>query len=218
MRIKSKIIIVSTFLFIVTCKKNTVENESRVAALPFFWEPSFTPNWIAPNSKKLKGFHKISDFNLTNQYGEEVTQKTFQDKIYIADFFFTTCPGICPMMTESMLQLQEEFKNDEDVLLLSHSVTPTIDSVEKLKRYAEEKGVGNKWHLVTGDKKQIYDLGRNFYFIEENLGEPKDIDEFLHTENFVLIDKNRYIRGIYNSLNRSSLAQLIIDIKALKNE
>ena len=123
------------------------------------------------------------------------------------------------MMTDSMLKLQEEFKNDTAVLFLSHSVPPTIDSVPKLKEYALENGIiDTKWHLVTGNKKEIYDLGRKFYFVEEDLGEPKGIDAFLHTENFVLIDKNKHIRGIYNSLNRASLAQLIIDVKALQKE
>ena len=119
------------------------------------------------------------------------------------------------MMTDSMLKLQEEFKNDTAVLFLSHSVTPTIDSVPKLK---ENGIIDKKWHLVTGNKKQIYDLGRKFYFVEENLGEPKGIDVFLHTENFVLIDTNKHIRGIYNSLNRASLAQLMTDVKALQKE
>jgi protein SCO1/2 len=217
MLVPNRILFVTIFLFLVACTKNT-SDKARVASLPFFEDASFTPKWIADNNKKLKGFHKIRNFNLTNQHGIEVTQQTFENKIYVADFFFTSCPGICPMMTDSMLKLQEVFKNDNDILFLSHSVTPTIDSVAKLKNYAEEHGVGNKWHLVTGDKKQIYDLGRNFYFVEENLGETKGINDFLHTENFVLIDKNKHIRGIYNSLNRASLAQLIIDIKALKNK
>jgi protein SCO1/2 len=118
-----------------------------------------------------------------------------------------------------MLKLQEEFKNDAGILLLSHSVTPTIDSVPKLKEYAvDNRIIDGKWHLVTGDKREIYDLGRKFYFIEEDLGKPKGIDEFLHTENFVLIDKKKHIRGIYNSLNRASLAQLIVDVKALQKE
>ena len=122
------------------------------------------------------------------------------------------------MMTKNMTLLQEEFKDDDDVLLLSHSVTPTIDSVAQLKKYALDKGVLNNWHLVTGDKKEIYDLGRKFYFVEEDLGEPKGLDDFLHTENFVLIDKNKHIRGIYNGLNKNSVMQLIADIKTLKKE
>jgi protein SCO1/2 len=207
-------------VFIISCNsKKKEEFSSRVNTLPFYNDASFTPKWIGSKNDELSSFHKIPNFELINQNGEKVTQKTFENKIYIADFFFTTCPGICPMMTLSMLKLQEEFKNDTAVLFLSHSVTPTIDSVSKLKEYALENGIiDKKWHLVTGNKKEIYDLGRKFYFVEEDLGKPKGIDEFLHTENFVLIDKNKHIRGIYNSLNRASLAQLIIDVKALQKE
>ncbi len=122
-------------------------------------------------------------------------------------------------MTSNMLLIQEEFKDDDEVLLLSHSVTPEYDSVPILKHYAEAKGViPNKWHLVTGERKAIYSLGRHGYFVEEDLGMPKGEDDFLHTENFILIDKKRHIRGIYNGLNKTAIAQLIADIKTLKKE
>ena len=202
-------------------KKEIVEKQesSRVDYLPYYNEESFTPHWITPNSKEEKEFHKIPDFNLVNQLGETVTQKTFDNKIYITDFFFASCPGICPQMTSSMFKLQEEFINDSDILFLSHSVTPTLDSVPVLKQYAKMNGViDNKWHLVTGDKNMIYDLGRNQYFVENDLGTPKDINDFLHSENFLLIDKNKHIRGIYNGLKIASMAQLVIDINALKKE
>ena len=136
----------------------------------------------------------------------------------MADFFFTTCPGICPKMTANMSVVADKFKNDTTVLFLSHSVTPSIDSVAQLKKYALDKNIGKNWHLVTGNKKEIYDLGRQAYFVEENLGEPKGLDDFLHTENFVLIDKNKHIRGIYNGLNKNSVMQLIEDIKTLKKD
>ena len=113
--------------------------------------------------------------------------------------------------------VQEAFKNDDEVLLLSHSVTPDHDTPEILQKYAKEKGViDNKWHLVTGPKDEIYELGRNQYFVEEDLGLQKTNDEFLHTENFIVIDKNRHIRGIYNGLNQTSIQQLIADIKTLQ--
>lgn len=192
---------------------------SRVEYLPYYSDESFTPYWITPNSEEEKSFHKIPDFQLLNQLGDTVSQTTFDDKIYIADFFFTTCPGICLKMTGNMVKVQEAFKDDPEVLLISHSVTPSIDSVPVLKNYAQKNGVmDNKWHLVTGDKTEIYNLGRNQYFVENELGVPKDINDFLHTENFLLIDKNKHIRGIYNGLNRASIAQLITDIKALKLE
>ncbi|RAJ16886.1 SCO family protein [Olleya aquimaris] len=216
---------VLVLLVLVSCKKEvkkeniTVVENSRVDYLPYYNDDSFTPHWLTPNTEEEKQFHKIPDFALTNQLGEVVTQQTFKDKIYITDFFFTTCPGICPKMTGNMAKIQEEFKNDKDILLLSHSVMPSTDSVSVLKAYANNNNViDNKWHLVTGNRNEIYNLGRDHYFVESDLGEVKSIDDFLHTENFLLIDKNKHIRGIYNGLNRASIAQLIVDIYALKKE
>lgn len=222
---KIGVVLFCLLALLVSCKnqvkKETVEvvETSRVEYLPYYSDESFTPYWITPNSEEEKSFHKIPDFQLLNQLGDTVSQTTFDDKIYIADFFFTTCPGICLKMTGNMVKVQEAFKDDPEVLLISHSVTPSIDSVPVLKNYAQKNGVmDNKWHLVTGDKTEIYNLGRNQYFVENELGVPKDINDFLHTENFLLIDKNKHIRGIYNGLNRASIAQLITDIKALKLE
>lgn len=218
-------IVFLALVLIMSCKQEVkkeniiVEETSRVAFLPYYTDESFTPHWLTPKTKEEKEFHKIADFQLVNQLGDTITPKTFENKLYITDFFFTSCPGICMKMTGNMLKLQEEFKDDSEILLLSHSVTPSIDSVSVLKTYAEKNNIiDDKWHLVTGDKKEIYNLGRNQYFVENDLGVPKDINDFLHTENFLLIDKNRHIRGIYNGLNRASIAQLIIDIKALQNE
>lgn len=207
-------------LFFANCKEPSAKKKSsRVAALPFYKEATFTPHWLDAHSNEADAIHKIPAFNLVNQLGEAVTEKTFDNKIYIADFFFTTCPGICPKMTANMMVLQDEFINDNDVLLVSHSVTPETDSVATLRHYAENKGVINdKWHLLTGDRKQIYDLGRQAYFAEEDLGLDKTEDDFLHTENFVLIDKNRHIRGIYNGLNKIAVQQLIADVKTLQKE
>lgn len=224
-RKKYKVLLSLLFVFTISCKneikkENTkVVETSRVEYLPYYNEESFTANWLTPGTKEEKEFHKIPDFSLTNQLGENITQKTFENKIYITDFFFTTCPGICPQMTGNMFKIQEEFKNDNEILLLSHSVMPKTDSIPLLKKYAKYNGViDDKWHLVTGDKNEIYSLGRDHYFVENDLGEEKSIDDFLHTENFLLIDKEKHIRGIYNGLNRASIAQLIIDIKALKKE
>ncbi|MEO9893894.1 SCO family protein [Aurantibacter sp.] len=222
---KIRLLTILFFALLASCKEAEVKKPkqvvetSRVVYLPYYSDESFTPQWITPNSEEENVFHKIPDFQLVNQLGDTITQKTFDDKIYITDFFFTTCPGICLKMTGSMQKVQEEFKEDSDILLLSHSVTPSIDSVSVLKSYAEENNIiDNKWHLVTGDKTEIYNLGRNQYFVENDLGVPKDINDFLHTENFLLIDKKKHIRGIYNGLNRASIAQLITDVKALKLE
>lgn len=215
---KSSTILFLPLIILVTCEEPN-QSDSRVETLPFYNEATFTPHWISANDEALDTFHRISPFIFINQEGELVTEKNFEDKIYVTDFFFTTCPGICPKMTTNMIALQEAFLHDNDVLLLSHSVTPIRDSVSVLKRYAKEKGIlSEKWHLVTGSQKEIYKLGRKDYFVEEDLGLNKEDEEFLHTENFVLIDKNRHIRGIYNGLNKTSVNQLIADIKTLQQE
>lgn len=222
---KTRLILIIIFALVTGCKQEVkkvqtkVDETSRVEHLPYYNEASFTPNWLTPNSEEEQQFHKIPDFKFINQLGDTITQKTFDNKLYITDFFFTSCPGICLKMTGNMSKLQEEFKDDPDILLLSHSVAPSIDSVSVLKTYAEKNFIiDNKWHLVTGDKMEIYDLGRKRYFVENDLGIPKNINDFLHTENFLLIDKNKHIRGVYNGLNRASIAQLIVDVKTLKKE
>lgn len=215
--IKTSWFLIIVLIALVSCNKTN--NDSRVEVLPYYNEASFTPHWLKPNSKKLQDFHQISDFSLLNQNGESISQADLKNKIYVTDFFFTTCPGICPKMTNNMAILQDSFLTDESVVLLSHSVMPSVDSVETLKTYAEDKGViSGKWHLLTGDKSEIYNLGRNEYFVEEDLGVDKSEDDFLHTENFVLVDKNKHIRGIYNGLNKTSIQQLISDVRTLQKE
>ena len=154
---------------------------------------------------------------MKNQNGRIITQEFYNDKIYVADFFFTTCPTICPIMTENMSYVQEKIKNDSDVLLLSFSVTPEIDSVEQLKKYALEKNViDSKWNLVTGNKKDIYNLARTSYLVAKTNGDGGKYD-MIHTENFVLVDKEKRIRGFYDGTNSIEMDQLLNDIKILKN-
>lgn len=184
--------------------------------LPYYNTPDFTPKWEMSNEKT---FHHIRPFKLINQENQLFTERDIEGKICVADFFFTTCPGICLKMTNSMYDIQKEFFNDDEILLLSHSVTPEKDSVPVLKQYAKEKKVDFKrWKLLTGNKNEIYDLGRKYYFVEEDEGVKKGNDVFLHTENFILIDKQRHIRGIYNGLDPYSMQNLISDIKILKAE
>lgn len=216
--IKTNLLVLVSVFIIYGCTNNG-EKSSRVDKLPYYSEATFTPLWLNNGDAAMEKLHRVSPFKLYNQEGKTITEKDFDGKIYVTDFFFTTCPGICPKMTANMMDLQEEFLDDEDILLLSHSVTPERDSIPVLKAYADNKGIlSHKWHIVTGTQEEIYKLGRKDYFVEEDLGIEKDIDEFLHTENFVLIDKNRHIRGIYNGLNKASLKQLIADIKTLKKE
>lgn len=216
---KNSLLIFASVLFLTCGKRNSEPKESRVTNLPYYTDASFTPRWFHRNNDSINGLHRIPMFTVINQLGDTLTEKSFDGKIYVADFFFTSCPGICPKMTSNMSLIQEAFKSDQDVLLLSHSVTPEYDSVPLLRRYAETNGVlPQKWHLVTGKRKDIYNLGRMGYFVEEDLGVPKGVDDFLHTENFILVDKKRHIRGIYNGLNKTAIAQLIADIKTLKND
>jgi len=185
--------------------------------------PIYQPNMVSfqlvdSTLQHVKRFHKIKDFSLVNQNGEKVTNEDYRDKIYIADFFFTTCQGICPIMKENMIILQDEYKDDDQVYLLSHTVTPEIDTKEVLKKYSLEKGViDSKWNLVTGDKKQIYNLARKSYLVAEDI-EESELFEMIHTENFVLVDPERRIRGFYDGTDQESMNALIYDIKVLKKE
>lgn len=214
-RLRNQTVLILLTAVLLNCSKPSEKSEY----LPFYETADFTPIWLSNSAADELEFHTIPDFTFTNQLGEEVTEQTFEDKIYVADFFFTTCQGICPKMTANMFLVQKAFLDDPEVLLLSHSVTPEVDNVERLQEFANERGViANKWHLITGGKEAIYSLGRTSYFVEEDLGLEKSNDEFLHTENLVLIDKNRRIRGIYNGLKKAAVAQLIEDIKVLKEE
>ena len=190
--------------------------KNKLRPLPYYDTADFTPKWEMPNNKT---FHQIRSFALLNQENKPFTEKDIEGKICVADFFFTSCPGICPKMTKSMADIQMEFMNDDEIMLLSHSVNPEKDSVSILKKYAKEKNINfNRWKLLTGNKDEIYDLGRKYYFVEEDEGIKKGNDIFLHTENFILIDKQRHIRGIYNGLDPNSIDNLIKDIRILKEE
>lgn len=163
---------------------------------------------------KIK-YHTISDFSLINQNGDTITEAFYDDKIYVADFFFTTCQSICPIMTKNMKEVQDKLINDKEILLLSHSVTPEIDSVEQLKRYAISNQINDdKWNLVTGDKKQIYNLARKSYLAVED--DPLGNYDMIHTENFILIDKKKQIRGFYDGTLGSEIIRLLDDIEILK--
>ncbi len=165
-----------------------------------------------------KKFHRIADFSLTNQNGKTVTQKDFKGKIYVADFFFTTCPNICIAMTDNLLKVQEKIKNNPNVMLLSHSVTPKIDSVPQLKKYAIEKGIiDKKWNLVTGDKKEIYELARGSYLAVKEDGDGGPFD-MIHTENFILVDPDRRIRGFYDGTDLEEIQRLLEELEILTQE
>ena len=186
--------------------------------LPVYQPSMVNPELVDSTLVYVKKYHSIADFKLINQNGDTISQADYADKIYVADFFFTTCPTICPVMTANMADIQQIIKDDDDeVMLLSHSVTPEIDSVPQLKKYALEKGVIDaKWNLVTGDKKQIYELARKSYLavLTDGDGGPYDM---IHTENFILVDKERRIRGFYDGTSSEEVTQLLEDLKVLKS-
>ncbi|HRV54502.1 MAG: SCO family protein [Flavobacteriaceae bacterium] len=186
--------------------------------LPIYQPTMVNADLVDSSIQDQRKYHTIADFKLINQNGDTITQDNYKDKIYVADFFFTTCATICPIMTANMVDVQEAIKNDDDVMLLSHSVTPEIDTVAQLKRYALKKGViDSKWNLVTGDKKQIYELARKSYLAVKTTGDGGPFD-MVHTENFMLIDKKRQIRGFYDGTKKEDIDRLLKDIERLKKE
>ena len=200
------IIIISIFYSILKPKK----------VLPIYQPAQVSSELVDTTIQYQKKYHKIGDFSLTNQNGKIITQDDYKNKIYVADFFFTTCQTICPIMTKNMHEVQKQFITDDEVMILSHTVTPDIDTVAQLKRYAQEKGVNaSKWNLVTGDKKQIYELARKSYLAVKDDGDGGPFD-MIHTENFMLIDKERQIRGFYDGTDMKEVERLIDDIKILK--
>ncbi|WP_340157683.1 SCO family protein [uncultured Maribacter sp.] len=188
-----------------------------VKLLPVYSPAMVNSELVAEEIQHVRKYHTIADFSLTNQNGEIITQEDYKGKIYIADFFFTTCPTICPIMTKNMVDLQKALGKDSDVMLLSHSVTPEIDSVTQLKKYAIEKGVDDRnWNLVTGDKKQIYELARKSYLAVKTDGDGGPFD-MIHTENFILVDKDKRIRGFYDGTKKEDMDKIMADIEILKN-
>lgn len=188
---------------------------SQKRKLPVFNPYDVNPRLVDNSVKHVKHGHKIADFTLLNQEGRTITQNDYNNKIYVADFFFTRCTTICPIMSTNMAELQQAFIKNDDVMFLSMSVTPIMDSVPVLKRYANKKGaISKKWNLTTGNKKHIYELARKSYMAVLDEGDGGEQD-FIHTEQFVLIDKKNQIRGFYDGTNKKDITQLIEDIKLL---
>ena len=186
--------------------------------MPIYQPAEVSFELVDSTLQHIKTRHRVSDFRLMNQNGNIITQRDYKDKIVVVDFFFTTCPSICPIMTDNMGLIQEKIKNQDQIKLLSFSVTPKIDSVAQLKKYAIEKGVIDKhWNLLTGDKKEIYKLARKSYFVVKEDGDGGPFD-MIHTENFVLVDPDRRIRGYYDGTNLEEMETLWEDIQVLKHE
>lgn len=208
--------ILSLSSIVLSCQeKDTVSYE-----LPFYDEPTFTPVFIENVDSLDKHIsHTIGDFKFVNEENEPYSSESLNGKIHVANFIFTSCGSICPTMTKNMKIVNDAFLQDGDLEILSFSVTPWIDTPEKLKEYKVENNIPNpNWHFLTGKTVEIYKLARTSYFAEEDIGYTKDSSDFLHTEHVLLVDKNRRIRGIYNGTLRLEMEQLTKDIKTLKNE
>ena len=191
---------------------------SPLPKLPIFQPAMVNFELVDSTIQHQKKFHRIANFSLINQNGKRITPQDFEGKIYVADFFFTTCPTICIAMTDHLLKVQEKIIENPHVMLLSHSVTPQIDSVAQLKKYALEKGViDTKWHLVTGDKKEIYQLARKSYLAVKEDGDGGPFD-MIHTENFILVDPDRRIRGVYDGTDLDEIQRLLEELNVLMEE
>lgn len=192
-------------------------NQTQDRQLPIYNPSNFNPELVDKSLRNSSKNHTVSDFRLINQNGKTITQEDYKDKIYVTDFFFTRCGTICPIMTNNMAKLQAEFLNDDKIMFLSLSVTPEIDSVSILRDYATNKGViDSKWNVTTGNKKHIYELARKSYFAVVEQGDG-GLQDFIHTPNFILIDTEKQIRGIYDGTNDDEIKRLISDIKILQN-
>lgn len=186
--------------------------------LPIYNPSMVNPELVDSTVQYISKYHTISDFSFTNQNGKIITQKEYEGKIYVADFFFTTCGSICPKMTANLAEIQKAILNNPKVMLLSHTVFPETDSVSVLKKYAiKNRVIDSKWNLVTGDKKQIYTMARKSY-LAVKLGKPNELYDMVHTENFVLVDSKRRVRGFYDGTNKEDIQRLIADINFLCSE
>jgi protein SCO1/2 len=178
--------------------------------------PIYGPKELSATNDTI--YHTVSGFSLINQLGNKVTEKELDGKIYVADFFFASCKGTCPKMTGQLQRVQTKYAALRDLRIVSFSVDPVRDSVPALAAYAKQNMVNpRKWNLLTGDKKSIYDLARNDYYIvaSEGNGGPED---FVHSEKVVLVDKEKHIRGYYDGTDPLEIDRLIDEIQVLKAE
>ena len=210
MKLRYLIWFLGTLIFLVLSCNNWGREE-----LPIYNPSDFNAELVDVSLQSSNGNHTVSDFELINQNGKIATQEDYRDRVYIVDFFFTRCPSICPLMTSNMIKIQNEFINNSDIMLLSLSVTPEIDSISVLRKYANDKGaIDSKWNITTGNKKHIYELARKSYFAVVEQGDG-GMQDFIHTPNFILVDKKRQIRGVYNGTEDEEINRLMDDLRIL---
>ena len=192
--------------------------QSKISNLPIYGRKVITETIIDEEIKIDTSDHTISNFSFINQNGKIVNNSTFNNSIYIADFFFTSCPTICPLMKSEMMRVYKKYENEENVKFLSHTIDPNYDNVKRLKEYSKKFNIdSNKWHFVTGDIDEIYEIGFKSYMViasEDSLSP----GGFLHSGAFLLVDQNRKIRGVYDGTNRVDINKLLDEIPILLNE
>lgn len=211
-----KILAITLFVISAVAMTFIYNLQKAPLSLPIYQPNMLSKSLVDTSVQYVRTFHTIPDFKLVNQNGDTITQTDYKGKIYVADFFFTTCQSICPKLTGSMKRVQDATSDDDEIKLISHSVTPRIDSVAQLKRYAKKHGViDSKWNLVTGPKKEIYDLARKAYCVAKTKGDGGKYD-MIHTENIALIDREKRIRGFYDGTDPKDIDKLLDDIKILE--
>ncbi|MFY0601863.1 MAG: SCO family protein [Cyclobacteriaceae bacterium] len=215
----NKYIVLFLSISLFACSRQD-KKKSEAIDLPFYNTPDLSPEWINQDDNDYQSIHTIEPFAFVNQNSDTITNSTFENSIYVANFFFTICPGVCPRMNGNLKLVQDEFRKDDRVKILSHSVMPWVDTVAQLTRYAERNEIDNSiWHLVTGPKEDIYKLARESYFADEGFGKKlTTLEDFLHTEKLILIDEKRRIRGIYTGTLQLEVKRMIEDMKTLLTE
>jgi protein SCO1 len=209
----TKLTLALSVVFFTACNSN----DSTENALPIYGERDTVERTVNGKTVVDTIYHEIPEFAFVNQDSQQVTNQTFAGKIYVSDFFFTTCPTICPKMKSQMLRVYDKFKDNPNVMLLSHTIDPQHDSVAVLNEYAQRLGVkADKWHFVTGDKDNIYDVAQKY--LVSAMEDKQEAGGFVHSGAFVLVDENRHIRGVYDGTDPEQVDRLLNDIPVLLKE
>ncbi|KAA0992258.1 SCO family protein [Dyadobacter aurulentus] len=204
--------------YLIACVLALMIGACKHKKLPILGEPDIVVKIVDGKKTEVTEYPKIPDYAFINHKNQVFTQKQMEGKIYVADFFFTTCPTICPVMKSNMLTVVERFKDNPEISILSHTIDPEHDTPAVLGKYAEDLGLkGDMWQFVTGDREKIYEIGQKHYLVSA-MADPDAPGGFIHSGSFVLVDKNKYVRGIYDGTSSESTARLIADMAVLLEE
>ena len=217
-----KRILALAILFAVGITIAYVLMQPKEKPLPVINPVDLEMEMVDPEMLRIGSGHHVADFSFLNQEGETITQAEVEGKVYVAEYFFTTCGTICPKMNDQMRRIQFEFADNENVRLMSFTVDPEVDTVAQMKRYADDHGAKKgQWHFLTGSKEDLYMLARKSFFVlkpaeAENLGDVGS--DFIHTNNFVLVDQKGRLRGYYDGTSKKKVDELMLDIERLLEE